>query len=221
VKIELRKVSFSERNSEETNCFAADIYINGKRAGECSNDGHGGSTSYRIQPESLEREFEAYCKGLPPTPADGDFPELPMSADFYLDILVVKWLENKDLEKLDRQTKTHTIFRNNGKTFTIATPLNQKIVDQLCQQCPTCEVRWNGAWTNLGLLQQVPAKADPTVRWNKLSKTKTVIRIGETVKIVNRPLSLDVYSYLRSFHPTAEVWFNGNWRTQQAVQGVL
>jgi hypothetical protein len=56
---------------------------------------------------------------------------------------------------------------------------------------------------------------------NKLSKTKTVIRIGETVKIVNRPLSFDVYSYLRSFHPTAEVWFNGNWRTQAAVQGVL
>ena len=46
MKIELKKISFSERMSDETNCFIADLYINGKKVGECNNDGRGGCTNY-------------------------------------------------------------------------------------------------------------------------------------------------------------------------------
>jgi hypothetical protein len=42
MKIELRKISFNERMSEETNCYAADLYVDGKKVGEVGNDGHGG-----------------------------------------------------------------------------------------------------------------------------------------------------------------------------------
>lgn len=46
MKIELRKVSVNHRLSEETLCFAADIWIDGKMMGAAKNHGHGGSTDY-------------------------------------------------------------------------------------------------------------------------------------------------------------------------------
>ena len=67
MKIELKKISFSERMSEETNCFVADLYINGKKVGYCKNDGHGGCTDYHCdskEANAVIKEAEAYCKAL-------------------------------------------------------------------------------------------------------------------------------------------------------------
>lgn len=50
-KVELKKVQFSERMSEETYCFSADIYFNGKNIGYCENRGHGGSTDVHCNPK--------------------------------------------------------------------------------------------------------------------------------------------------------------------------
>ena len=40
--LEVKKISHYARGSEETPCFNATVYINGKRAVEVSNNGHGG-----------------------------------------------------------------------------------------------------------------------------------------------------------------------------------
>ena len=75
MKIELKKISFNERMSEETNCFVADLYINGKKVGYCENRGTGGPTDYHGDTSSkfgytdvnikLIKEAEAYFKSLP------------------------------------------------------------------------------------------------------------------------------------------------------------
>jgi hypothetical protein len=68
MKIELKKISFNERMSQETNCFIADLYINGKKVGECENEGHGGCTNYHgdsKENNKLIAEAEAYYKSLP------------------------------------------------------------------------------------------------------------------------------------------------------------
>lgn len=39
---ELKKLKFHEDMSEETPCFSADLYENGKLVAHASNDGHGG-----------------------------------------------------------------------------------------------------------------------------------------------------------------------------------
>ncbi len=68
MKIELKKISFNERMSEETNCFVADLYINGKKVGYCKNDGHGGCTDYHgntKEDNQVIAEAEAYFKSLP------------------------------------------------------------------------------------------------------------------------------------------------------------
>ncbi len=68
MKIELKRISFNERMSEETNCFVADLHINGKKVGYCKNDGHGGCTDIHGDSKSdyqVIAEAEAYCKTLP------------------------------------------------------------------------------------------------------------------------------------------------------------
>ena len=60
--ITLKNVKFSEWASEETHCFQATIYINGKRAMKVSNDGQGGPNQYYHtsgqSPEEFKRRFE-------------------------------------------------------------------------------------------------------------------------------------------------------------------
>lgn len=68
MKIELKRISYSSRLSQETNAFAADVWINGKMAGTAENDGHGGDTNvnlYHLTPTE-KAEVEEWVKLQPP-----------------------------------------------------------------------------------------------------------------------------------------------------------
>jgi hypothetical protein len=104
MKIELKKISFSERMSEETNCFVADLFINGKKVGECKNDGHGGCTDYHgITKEDnvLIKEAEAYCKALPKVKYHDMIWE--QSLEGVIDDLLTAHLKAKDLQKFNKK----------------------------------------------------------------------------------------------------------------------
>lgn len=47
-KFTLKNLKVCEWASEETTCFTATMYVDGKRVGECSNDGHGGAHRYEF-----------------------------------------------------------------------------------------------------------------------------------------------------------------------------
>ena len=51
-KIEMKNISYYKRGSEETPCYNATVYINGKKAVEVSNDGHGGSDRQHVWHEN-------------------------------------------------------------------------------------------------------------------------------------------------------------------------
>lgn len=72
LKVELRKFTSNERFSEETLCFRADIYVNGKRVGHCGNDGHGGSTDVEYLSEEASESARAWIDALPPTLTNWD-----------------------------------------------------------------------------------------------------------------------------------------------------
>jgi hypothetical protein len=106
MKIELKKIQFSERMSEETNCFVADLYINGRKVGYCKNDGRGGCTDYRgntKEDNEIIREAEEYFKSLPKVkPAGYDFllqPTLENAIDEQFE-LYLKVKEEKKMQKL-------------------------------------------------------------------------------------------------------------------------
>ena len=68
-KIEMKNISYYERGSEETPCYNATVYINGKKAVEVSNDGQGGCDRQHPYPQfnneypniNVIRELDAYC----------------------------------------------------------------------------------------------------------------------------------------------------------------
>lgn len=105
MKIELRKIQFSERMSEETNCFVADLYIDGKKVGYAKNDGHGGCTDYGMVGDAKNldviKKAEAYCKTLPKK--SYTFGQFDMNLEEKIDELFEEWLKEKDKKRLDKK----------------------------------------------------------------------------------------------------------------------
>jgi hypothetical protein len=63
-KLELKNISYYERGSESTPCYNATVYVDGFKAIEVSNDGHGGCDRQLTYPEmqkGLLQEVNKYC----------------------------------------------------------------------------------------------------------------------------------------------------------------
>lgn len=136
MKIELKKISFNERMSEETNCFVADLYINGKKIGYCKNTGQGGCTDYNAyNPEDRKviADAEQYCKTLPDINY-GTF-SIKNSLENTIDQLFEDWIKAKERKKLEKRMQTGILWgKPNSGTYTY---LNYKIpLSGLVQTAP-------------------------------------------------------------------------------------
>lgn len=70
MKVELTAIKHAEFASEDTNCFRAIVLLDGKRAIEVSNDGHGGCDKmHDLIPGSTKR-LEDYAATLPKVTTD-------------------------------------------------------------------------------------------------------------------------------------------------------
>jgi hypothetical protein len=110
MKIELRNVTFCARLSEETNAFAAVVYIDGKKACEVSNDGHGGPDRYSDW--DVEKRINAYAKTLPPVECFGT--TLEQNADMLIGDLFNAWLVERAVKK---DLKTRIVFEKLDGTY--------------------------------------------------------------------------------------------------------
>lgn len=118
MKIELRNIKRAAFASEETDCFTATVYIDGVRAGEVSNDGHGGCNRYH--PRSLEERLTAHAKTLPmvvsDTLKDGNgqpFTYQP-DADAVIGDLLSAHMAEKDLK---RALKSRLLWTEGAKLW--------------------------------------------------------------------------------------------------------
>jgi len=97
-KIELKNLKHSDFASQETYCFEANIYIDGKKAGIVSNQGCGGSHSYH--PNTLYQILKAEADKLPPI--EWRFNEevltIQPDPDTLVSELVTEALQAKDLK---------------------------------------------------------------------------------------------------------------------------
>lgn len=66
--IELKNIKYAAFASEETSCFEAKLYLNGKPRGSVSNEGHGGPNFFTDR--EAESELDAYGATLPERTAD-------------------------------------------------------------------------------------------------------------------------------------------------------
>lgn len=110
MELQIKNVNFSERLSEETNAFAADVYFKGKKFAYAKNSGHGGCTDVRPYPNCIElyQEASEYAKSLPDTVTnytlDKDTPfVISSNLEFVVDTLLEDWLEKKAIQKLSRK----------------------------------------------------------------------------------------------------------------------
>jgi hypothetical protein len=119
MKIELRAVKYAAFASEETSCFEATIWVDGKRAGTADNEGRGGHT--HIHPRELEKTLDAYAATLPRIVTNikaddepgGFFTYQPDGAGV-IDDLLHDHLTARDLT---RALKRHVMFLREGKCY--------------------------------------------------------------------------------------------------------
>jgi len=103
MKIELKNIKHSEFASQETHCFQATIYIDGKKVGIVENQGHGGCDS--VHPHQVAQQIDDYAKTLPKTVCDFIDPETGKPAEIeqchetIFGEIVNTWLVAKDLKR--------------------------------------------------------------------------------------------------------------------------
>ena len=98
--IKLKAVKHSVTFSEETNCFQANLYVDGKKVAYVKNDGRGGCTDYNAYNKELRpklEEAEAYAKTLPPIKYGS--MTIDMNLEHLIDDLFDDWLFTKDMNK--------------------------------------------------------------------------------------------------------------------------
>lgn len=102
MSLKLAKVRYSASMSRGSNCFDAEIHMDGEKIGHCDNNGRGAGTS----PDNGSRsKLISYllANGFTPKSASGTpewFNEISWELEKLLDRLFVEWLTERDYRKL-------------------------------------------------------------------------------------------------------------------------
>lgn len=110
----LKGIKHFAAGSDETECFVATLYVNGKKLADCENDGHGGSTNVRFFPETckLGDEIEAFLKTQPKIKPEGYDFEFDLDLEYIVDDLLYKHLQEKERQKMMRKTEKSLLFKD-------------------------------------------------------------------------------------------------------------
>jgi len=112
MKIELKRITYNARLSEETPAFAADVYVDGKKVGEARNDGHGGCNAYH--PWAIAGQIDTHAKTLPPEQTP--YGEMQPDTDWIVMGLLNDHLAARDLK---RAMGRKTLFLRGGKVYEV------------------------------------------------------------------------------------------------------
>ena len=110
MKIQLKNVKINDSFSEETICFKADVFVNGKKTALAENDGRGGCTFIHAYPEKKSElvELEKYCKSLPKRVYD--FGEFENNLESVIEDLLNEKMAEKEQKKIDKLCLTSIVY---------------------------------------------------------------------------------------------------------------
>jgi hypothetical protein len=113
MKIELRRINYNPKLSEETDAFTAELWIDGERAFDVCNQGQGGCDLYRQTGRWTEAEVDAWLKANRPI---RPFQGLTLQHDLEAEVgdLLARELEYRRLKRLLR---TNLITIERGQIF--------------------------------------------------------------------------------------------------------
>jgi hypothetical protein len=130
MKIELKNLKINERLSEETTCFSATVYVNGKRAFEAGNRGHGGCNEYKGAYEAAA----AYAATLPPyTGVVGSIP-------YDLDMLIDDLIEAERFERALKHDLKRVAFVDGGKYYVTKAAATPDMIAAVVGRYPTATI---------------------------------------------------------------------------------
>lgn len=148
--IELKGLKVHESMSEETNCYEATVYVNGRKAFLARNHGHGGCDVYQTlidksgtsDPESIELLQIAHkaAQSLPPLEYDGI--HLPMSLELMIGKMVEEWRKSrhaKRMTKNGKRTLARTPDMDKGEYRAWNYPLDDKLRAHILAKYPDAE----------------------------------------------------------------------------------
>ncbi len=99
--IELKNLKYAAFASEETHCYEATLYVDGKAWGIVSNEGRGGCDYFRGANGRTNADMEALNKQIAATfpPYEFDGQSLPYDLEMICGELVDQWLIERDFRK--------------------------------------------------------------------------------------------------------------------------
>lgn len=112
MKLELKKIKVFERSSEETTCFHAVLYVDGKPAAACFNNGKGGMTDVSFHNSAIKNEIEKYCIQNPVVNVFNGKTIAFHGVDVRVDELLIKYQMKRTLQK---RQKTAFVLHDNKK----------------------------------------------------------------------------------------------------------
>ena len=123
MKVELKNLKINKRLSEETTCFSATLYVEGKKVAEVTNRGCGGNNDYHVIDKQLFDKFKEFLKTLPDVETVWSPTPIKMDVDLYVDFLMNKM----EVEKL---CKKGLVFRLVGDEQGVYRTLTGPISDE-------------------------------------------------------------------------------------------
>ena len=140
MKIELKNLKINERMSEETTCFSATVYVDGKRAFEACNRGHGGPNEYHGDYEAAQK----YAASLPPyvMKEEGETCEemTIRSLPYDLDMLIDDLINDAQYEKLIKRDLKYVAIVKDCKYYTTKAPNTPEMVAAVQKKYPTATI---------------------------------------------------------------------------------
>ena len=124
MNLEMKAIKFSEWGSEETYCYQANVYLDGKPLATVSNDGHGGCdreyshNKFKGDYRATRKKVDDYFKSLPNTDV-GKYKNVPegfeQTFERWCHDQVCTYLYRKDLKKALKKNKVVKRKNDEGK----------------------------------------------------------------------------------------------------------
>ena len=122
MNLEMKAIKFSEWGSEETYCYQANVYLDGKPLAMVSNDGRGGCdreyshNKFKGDYRATMKKIDEYFKSLPNTDPCEYFPEgIEQTFERWCHDQVCTYLYRKDLKKALKKAKVVQRKDDQGK----------------------------------------------------------------------------------------------------------
>ena len=124
MKLELKNIKHTAWASEETHCYQASLYVDGKPVAIVSNDGHGGCDRDYAHPKfkgdyfDMFRSVEAHFKSLPNDPSEWNEDGMEQRLEFWCADQVNDFLVSRELKN---KMKKEVLFQKQGEAGVFGT----------------------------------------------------------------------------------------------------